>query len=173
MRYCKVENNVIVKYNQSRKDFGVGANSPEQTCIDKGYYPVTDNIPTINTATHRISGSVYGIVGETVVIAYTVVEIEVEVLIAKKVLEGESYITGLIQEQVKAFNEKYGVKFTDIHAVASYKNSVAYPLANQCLLLWNWNESMWTISRANQLDALNGIITEDEFKALLPVAPVV
>ena len=34
---------VIKKYNQTRKQFGVGENSPEQTCIDKGYLPTNDN----------------------------------------------------------------------------------------------------------------------------------
>jgi hypothetical protein len=73
MRYCKIENGVITKYNQSRKDFGVGANSDEATCSDKGYYLVIDNVPTIDTATQRVSGSAYAIdeLTKTVVKTYS------------------------------------------------------------------------------------------------------
>ena len=72
MNYCKVENGVITKYNQTRKQIGIGENSPESTLINKGWYPLTDNAPTIDPSTERISGSTYVIGIERVDKNYTV-----------------------------------------------------------------------------------------------------
>ena len=84
--YCKVNNGVIEKYNLTRKSFGVGANSDEATCSDKGYYKVIDNVPTIDTAIQRVSGSAYAIdeLTKTVVKTYSVIDIPLEEIIAKK-----------------------------------------------------------------------------------------
>ena len=95
MRYCKIENGVITKYNQKRSSFGVGANSDEQTCIDKGYYILLGNPPSIDSATQRIGGSSYVIdeATKTVEKVYTVIDIPIEELIAKKIQEVKSSCT--------------------------------------------------------------------------------
>ena len=175
MNYCKVNNGVIEKYNLTRKSFGVGANSDESTCSDKGYYLVIDNVPTIDTATQRVSGSTYTIdeVTKTVTKVYTVVDIPQEELIAKKVLEGETYIKTTVKGVVDAFNTKYGVKFDSIYNMAIYKDDMDYPLYSQCSTLIKWQNSMWVTARTNQASVLDGTMTDDELKASLPVAPVV
>ena len=175
MRYCKIENGVITKYNQSRKDFGVGVNSDEQTCIDKGYYILLGNPPSIDSATQRIGGSSYIIdeATKTVEKVYTVIDIPLEELIAKKIQEGEKYIKTTVKGVVDAFNSKYGVAFDSIYNMAIYKDDVDYPLSTQCNTLIKWQNSMWVTARTNQADVLDGTMTDDELKASLPVAPVV
>ena len=175
MRYCKIENGVITKYNQKRSSFGVGENSDEQTCIDKGYYILLGNPPSIDSATQRIGGSSYVIdeVTKTVTKVYTVVDIPQEELIAKKVLEGETYIKTTVKSVIDAFNTKYGVAFDSIYNMAIYKDDMDYPLYSQCSTLIKWQNSMWATARANQASVLDGTITDAEFLALLPVALVV
>ena len=175
MRYCKIENGVITKYNQKRSSFGVGANSDEQTCIDKGYYILLGNPPSIDSATQRIGGSSYVIdeANKTVEKVYAVIDIPIEELIAQKILEGETYIKTTVKGVVDAFNTKYGVKFDSIYNMAIYKDDMDYPLYSQCSTLIKWQNSMWVTARANQASVLAGTMTDAEFLALLPVAPVV
>lgn len=174
-RYCKVVNGTIVKYNQSRKDFGVGLNSDEATCLAKGYYPVIDNVPTIDTTVQKISGSTYTIdeITKTVVKTYSVVDIPIEDLIKAKVLQGETYIKTTVKSVIADFNTKYGVAFDSIYNMAIYKDDIDYPLATQCSTLIKWQNSMWVTARANQSKVLDGTMTDEQFIAALPIAPVV
>ena len=71
-RYNKIIDGVRVKYNQSRKDFGVGEASPESTCNAKDYYLVVDNKPAIDPALQRISGSTWNFDGTVDTKVYTV-----------------------------------------------------------------------------------------------------
>ena len=173
--YCKVNNGVIEKYNLTRKSFGVGENSSESTCSDKGYYLVVDNVPTIDTAIQRVSGSAYAIdeLTKTVVKTYSVIDIPLEEIIAKKIAEGETYIKTTVKGVVDAFNTKYGVAFDSIYNMAIYKDDIDYPLHTECGLLIKWQNSMWSTSRANQASVLDGTMTDAEFLAALPVAPIV
>jgi predicted HTH transcriptional regulator len=173
--YCKVNNGVIEKYNLTRKSFGVGENSSESTCSDKGYYLVVDNVPTVDTTTQRVAGSTYTIdeVTKTVVKTYSVIDIPLEELIAKKIVDGETYIKTTVKSVIDAFNTKYGVAFDSIYNMAIYKDDIDYPLATQCATLIKWQNSMWSTARANQASVLAGTMTDAEFLALLPVAPVV
>ena len=58
--YCEVQASTIVKYNVTREQYGIGVNSPNQTCIDKGLYLIIDTPPSYDTATQR-RFSVYAI----------------------------------------------------------------------------------------------------------------
>ncbi len=51
--YCLVEQTTIIKYNQTREQFGVGENSPESACVAKGYYLIVDSPPYYDTSTQR------------------------------------------------------------------------------------------------------------------------
>ena len=90
-----------------------------------------------------------------------------------KIQEGETYIKTTVNGVVDAFNTKYGVKFDSIYNMAIYKDDINYPLYTQCDTLIKWQNSMWSTARANQASVLAGTMTDAEFLALLPVAPVV
>ena len=93
--------------------------------------------------------------------------------IKAKIAEGEAYITKTILDMVTTLNVNYGVNYKDIYAVGLYGNSSTYPLATQCKAVWDWNELMWATARLNQPSVLDGTMTDAEFLASLPVAPVV
>lgn len=88
-QYCKVLNGKIVEYNRTRKDFGVGEASPEQACIDRGYYPVVDNMPNIDTRLQRIAGSeyIFDATNNVVNKNYTVVDVPLDELKEPKIKE--------------------------------------------------------------------------------------
>lgn len=87
--YCKIDNGNIIKINQFRKDFGVGEASPEQTCIDRGYYPIIDNLPSIDTRLQKIAGSeyVFDATNKVVNKNYTVVDVPLSELQKPKIEE--------------------------------------------------------------------------------------
>jgi hypothetical protein len=93
--------------------------------------------------------------------------------IKAKILEGETYIEGLLEAEVEKFNTKYYTKFSLINDMASYAIDIAYSLQTQCDTLIKWKNNLWDTARANQASVLAGTMTDAEFLALLPVAPVV
>ena len=173
--YCKVNNGVIEKYNLTRKSFGVGANSDEATCSDKGYYLVIDNAPTIDTTTQRVAGSTYTIdeATKTVVKTYSVIDIPLEELISKKIAEGEAYLKSTVNSELQKFNTKYGTIFEKVNDMSIYIMDTTYYLRTECDTLVKWNNLFYATARDNQASVLDGTMTDDEFKASLPVAPVI
>ena len=173
--YCKVNNGVIEKYNLTRKSFGVGANSDEATCSDKGYYLVIDNAPTIDTTTQRVSGSTYTIdeITKTVVKTYSVIDIPLEELLVKKIAEGEAYLKSTVNSELQKFNTKYGTIFEKVNDMSIYIMDTTYYLRTECDTLVKWNNLFYATARTNQASVLDGTMTDDEFKASLPVAPVI
>ena len=93
--------------------------------------------------------------------------------IKAKILEGETYIEGLLQIEIVKFNTKYYTKFSLINDMASYAIDTAYSLQVPCDTLIKWKNNLWDTARANQASVLAGTMTDDEFKASLPVAPVI
>ena len=134
--------------------------------------PLEDIAPTI-LDTQRIEGFIYDIQATKVIKIYNIVDMPLEELTAKKIADGESYITKTISDMVTTLNAKYKVSYKDIYAVGLYGNSPTYPLATQCKAIWDWNELMWATARANQAIVLAGTMTDAEFLASLPVAPIV
>ena len=114
------------------------------------------------------------------VVIKTIAEQEAEYLaklaedaIKAKILEGETYIEGLLQVEIVKFNTKYFTKFTEINDMASYAIDTAYSLQVQCDTLIKWKNNVWDTARTNQASVLAGTMTDAEFLASLPVAPVV
>ena len=122
--------------------------------------PLEDVAPIL-TSTQRIEGFIYDIQATKVIKIYNIVDIPLEELTAKKIAEGEAYITKTILDMVTTLNVNYGVNYKDIYAVGLYGNSPTYPLATQCKAVWDWNELMWATARANQAIVLAGTMTED------------
>ena len=100
-------------------------------------------------------------------------QVEQDELIKAKIVEGETYIKTTVKSVVADFNTKYGVAFDSIYNMAIYKDDVDYPLHTQCNTLVKWQNSMWATARANQASVLDGTMTDEEFIAALPIAPVV
>ena len=96
-----------------------------------------------------------------------------EELTAEKIKQGEQYIKDTVKGAVDAFNTKYGVTFDSIYNMGIYKDDVNYPLHTQCATLIKWQNSMWSTARANQNGVIAGTMTDAEFIAALPIAPVV
>jgi len=167
MKYCKVENGKIVKYNVAQNRTGLGVNSPKETYIENGWYEVVDNRPAIDASTHRISNTSYEIGEDTVTKMYEVTEIPTEELIAKKVAEGEMFVNGLITSRLSEFNKEYGTVFNKVNDMGIYIVDDTYPLKAECIELTKWNNLLWATTRAKQADVLSGVLTEEDFKALL------
>ena len=114
------------------------------------------------------------------VVIKTIAEQETEYLakladdaVKAKILDGETYIEGLLQIEIVKFNTKYYTKFKEINDMASYAIDTAYSLQVQCDTLIKWKNNLWDTARTNQASVLDGTMTDDEFKASLPVAPVI
>jgi len=174
-RFCFVENGVIRKYNVRQKDTGLGINSPLETYTAKGCYPLLDNVPSIDTATQRIGGSSYSIdeVTKTVTKVYTVVDIPLEEIIAKKITDGEAYLKSTVNTELQKFNTKYGTIFEKVNDMGIYIMDTTYYLRTECDTLVKWNNLFYATARANQDAVLAGTMTDEEFIATLPLAPEV
>jgi len=166
-RFCKVENGKIAKYNVAQNRTGLGVNSPKETYIENGWYEVVDNRPAIDTATHRFSGSTYEVGVNVVTKTYTVVEIPTEELVTKKVAEGEMFVNGLITSRLSEFNKEHGTVFNKVNDMGIYIVDDTYPLKAECIELTKWNNLLWATTRAKQADVLSGVLSEEDFKALL------
>lgn len=168
-RYNKIIDGNRLEYRRKRKDFGVGANSSDDLCNTKGYYLAESNKPTIDTATHRYGGSTWTFdeARKVDVETFTVVEIPQEELIKAKIKEGEAFVNGLISEKLNIFNATHGTVFTKINDMGIYIYDDTYYLQAECIIITKWNNLLWATSRAKQNDVLTGVLSEDDFKALL------
>ena len=92
---------------------------------------------------------------------------EQEAYLTKLVADGETLVETYIQAKVDALNTELGTKFGNIHNVANYMYSSAYPHALRCKELWEWNERVWMKARAEQANAVTNGLTADEFIAIL------
>ena len=93
--------------------------------------------------------------------------------IKAKIAEGEAYIESAISDAVLSFNAKYFTKFLNINDMVSYTLDANYSLHIQCDTLIKWKNSFWDTARLNQESVLTGTMTDAEFLAALPVAPIV
>jgi len=88
--------------------------------------------------------------------------------LTKLIQDGEALVTAYIQAEVDKFNEANGTKFSDAHAMGSYKDSTVYPHATTCKAIWDWNEAVWMASRAKQAQAVAESWSAEKFISELP-----
>ena len=164
-RYCKVENGQIVKYNQSRKDFGVGLNSDEATCSDKGYYLVIDDKPDYDTATQKQGGNDHIIdeVAKTVTKTYNIVDIPLEELQAAKNKLVETSVQNLLDTSAREAG------YDSIISACSYVGSTNFGVEAQSFL--NWRDAVWTYVFQVQADILAQLRTEPTLAELMAELP--
>ena len=164
-RYCKVENGQIVKYNQSRKDFGVQVNSDEATCSDRGYYLVIDNKPSYDAELQRVGGNDHIIdeVAKTVTKTYNVVDIPLEELQATK----NKLVETTVQTMLDTAAREAG--YDSIISACSYVGSINFGTEAQSFL--NWRDAVWTYVFQVQADILAATRTEPTLDELLLELP--
>ena len=109
-KFCLVIDGTINKYNVTQSKTGLGVNSTLRTYIDKGWYPLEDNAPTIDSATQRITGSSYEVQVDKVVKSYTVITIpdEEQLSIAKDTKIQEIKSTTISNAPVTINHATYG-----------------------------------------------------------------
>ena len=72
--YNKIENNNRLEYGRTRKDVGVGENSPDSTMNAKNYFLVVDSgMPSYNVDTHKYTGTSFTFDGTTDTKVYNIV----------------------------------------------------------------------------------------------------
>ena len=167
MRYCKVVDGKIEKYNQSRKDFGVGENSSEEVCTAKGYYPIYDNVPTYDANTHRIAGSSYLVdeATKTVTKSYDVAEIPLEELQAKEAKLVETTIQKILDDS------SISRGYDNIVSECSYATSTG-AFGTEAQKTVNWRDAVWTYVFTVQADVMAGTMPKPTLEELVAGLPI-
>lgn len=159
--YCKIVDGQITEYNRTRKQIGVGANSPESVCIAKGYLPIEDNQPAIDTATQRLGGNTYEILADKVVKHYIVVDIPLEEIMTAKAKEAER----AVQAHINAKCVELG--YDNENSIAKYLVA-ENPFYTECKAISLWIGAVWV--KVNEIK--NGTVampsSTEELIALLP-----
>lgn len=169
--YAKIENGQIAKYNLRRKDFGVGVNSPESTCIARGYYPIVGTQPAYDSATQRVSSPQYVLNGEQVDKIYTVTDIPAEELLTKARNEMVRAVEQYVQSSVDVYNDDNGTLFESVHNCSTYKDVAGYTHQAFCQSIVAHNAAVWDTARGIEAEVIAGtrtMPTVDELVALLP-----
>jgi acetolactate synthase small subunit len=165
MKHCLInEDGTILKYNVNKPKVITGTQ-------DGVYLPLEDNVPTIDTNTHRISGSTYEVQSDKVVKTYTVVEIPQEEIIKKKVNTFTSTIDNYIQSKINDYNNDNGVMFANINSIMKYTIDNTYTHFAFCMAIVQWNIDVWETARAIQADVLAGNRDEPTTEELLSELP--
>ena len=84
MRYCKIVDGAIQKYNIPQNKTGLGAKSSLETYLAKGWYPIEDNTPSQLPEDKRRGQTHYEILADKVVVTCDIVDIPIEELQAKE-----------------------------------------------------------------------------------------
>jgi len=73
--YNKIINGVRTEIYKTRKQFGVGENSSEELCNQRGYFLVIDNgIPSYNQDTHKLVERKFNFDGQNDIVEYIIDE---------------------------------------------------------------------------------------------------
>jgi len=114
-KYCEIQNGTIYKYNVTRKQYGIGENSPESACVSKGLYLIIDNPVAYNRALETQS-STYTIdePNKQVNRVYTNTAIPQEVLINKLSADIERGVQNHIDTQAQTLG------FDDINSISKF-----------------------------------------------------
>lgn len=168
-RFCLVVDNNITKYNVRQKDTGLGVNSSIDTYIAKGYLPLEDNTPTIDSSTHRIAGSTYTVEADKVVKTYEVVEIPVEEIVAK----AKDSMEQAIQTHINTTVTSKG--YDNENSIAKYLVDTN-PFYDECKAISLWIGSVWIKAFSIQQEVEAGtreMPTAEEVIAELPALELV
>lgn len=142
-KYCLIKDGVILKYNVDKPKVITGS-------IDGVYLTLEDNVPSIDTATQRISGSSYEIQEDKVVKTYTVKDIPQEEIMDRKKNEAERAVQAHINDKCK----KLG--YDNENSIAKYLVD-GNPFYDECKSISLWIGSVWTYTHQVQADVLAGV----------------
>ena len=158
MKHCLVKDGTILKYNVNKPKVIVGTQ-------DGVYLPIEDNVPAIDTSTHRIAGSTYEVQSDKVVKTYNVVEIPIEEIIAKTKESMEKAIQ-------KHINDKcVELGYDNENSIAKYLVS-GNPFYDECSAISLWIGTVWIYAYQVQVDVQDGkrdMPTIDELIDELPI----
>jgi hypothetical protein len=130
---------------------GMGTLSEDSAYIANGHYPLVDVVPEYDSSTQSIiSELVVDEATKTVVKTYTVIDIPLEELIAKKIVEGEAYLKSTVNTELQKFNTKYGTIFEKVNDMSIYIMDTTYYLRTECDTLVKWNNLFYATARAKQ-----------------------
>lgn len=169
MTYAKVingeivENNRTLPFSNETTSFGVGASSAD--LLAHGYYPVVGTEPTVS-ATQRINGVTYSVVGNEVVKTYGVVDIPLAELVAQAVEKYEKFTTDYIQGKVNDYNQANGLAFANIDAFTKYAMVATSDHNAIAIRFITYADKVWKALRVYQ-STLTMIPTDEQVKAVL------
>jgi len=165
-KYNKIINGERLKYLQTRKQFKVGENSSEETCNGAGYYLTVDNKPTIDTSTQKIGGSVWEFdeATKTDVRSYTVVDIPIEELMAKK----SKLVETAVQTMLDGSSKDRG--YDSIISECSYATSTGV-FGTEAQVTVNWRDAVWQKVFEIQADIIAQNRTEPTLEELMAELP--
>jgi len=73
--YNKIVDGIRVETYKTRKQFGVGENSPEEICNERGYFLVIDHgVPSYNKDTHKLVERRFNFDGKNDIVEYIINE---------------------------------------------------------------------------------------------------
>ncbi len=151
---------------------GMGTLSPDLTYIDRGYYPLIDNKPTIDSLTEKLEFElVINEINKVCNKVYTIIPIDAVKIFATKRRIVEKAINKLITKEVDDYNVLNGLAFDGIHNCASYKDMMDYAHQPFCESVWNWQTNVWEVVRQLLADINNGTIMEPTLEELLAQLP--
>ena len=87
------------------------------------------------------------------------------------IASGEFLVKKYIQGVVDVYNLAHNVKFESVGSCSKYVGIDTYSHQQFCIDILAFNAQVWEVSRAVQLDIVNGVIpqpTEQEFLDMLP-----
>ena len=158
MKYCLIKDGAIHKYNADKPKIVTGE-------VDGTYLPLEDNVPSYDTATHRINGTSYDLQADKVVKVYDVVEIPQEEIMTAKAKSAEQ----AVQAHINAKCVELG--YDSENSIAKYlvEGNAFY---TECKTISLWISDVWVYTYQVQADVVAGlreIPTNEELLAELPV----
>jgi len=163
MKYCKIVNGVIEKYNVDKPSVVKGGD----TSI---YLPIVEVKPPMDPSIHRYKIT-YVIEGEKVNKVYELVDIPTAELIIKKNNTVVKTIDNLIHIAIVDYNTANGTDFTGVNSLPKFVIVPTYSHNAFCTSMVEWVAKVWDYVRQVQIDILAGARTEPTLEALLEELP--
>ena len=162
--YCEVQDNKIVKYNVTRKQYSIGINSDEATCNAKNLWIIVGTQPAIDTATQRIGQVTYTFTGTQVDKTYEVLQISAEELLATR----NKLVETTVQTMLDASAKTRG--YDSVISECSYATSTG-SFGAEAQVTVNWRDAVWVTVFAIQAEIAAGTKEEPTLDELMSELP--
>ena len=159
MKYCLVKDGTILKYNTTKPKIVVGTQ-------DGIYLPLEDNQPTINTATHKISGSTYTVQTDKVVKTYTVVEISLEEILKATQTKFKNKYLSYVDTKLKELD------YDSLATVKLWEDDANY--GAEATKILTWYKAIIAMNYQLITDVTSQVVpipTDEEYQIMLEAIP--